>query len=184
MNQIGDPILFPDLPTSQKEELDRALFKAKLQGQEANIAGKLCEQAIEAAFKLRDIPVRSYNGRAAADFFDKRILFRNAPFTSLYHSLSKSEFLYVHNELRVRIECRVQTVPGSVDEKFPYLMRNAEQHMPEQHIWLIIEGVGARAKAMDWIRGEAKRIMTKHIRIMNLSEGQKAVKHLVEQGKA
>jgi hypothetical protein len=170
--QIRDPI--------------KANFAKKNQGQESNIAGKLCEKAIEDAFKARGIYVVSWKimRLAAGDLFEQRLLIKRVPFISLYGAKSHTEFVYQHpGGLRVRIECKRQETKGSVDEKFPYMMENAKHHMPEPNIWFVIEGIGARAKAITWMKNAAKAT-EKTIRVFNVSEAQRAIKALTEDGRA
>jgi hypothetical protein len=163
-------------------------FVEKRQGQESNIAGKLLEQAIERAFAVRDIHVTRYSdsgGLGQSDLLARRRLVRRVPYTSIYGARSYTEFVYCHgDDLRVRIECKSQQVAGSVDEKFPYLLWNAQQTMPEPAVWFIIEGIGARAKAMQWLKTEAQRTRKKTIRVFTLAEARRAIKRLVEQGVA
>jgi hypothetical protein len=170
----------PDPPQDPFEQ-----FEQKRQGQESNIAGKLLEEAIENAFKRRGILVTSYQSIGEGlDLFEKRMLIRNAPYKSIYGARSFSEFQYRHANLRVRIECRSQQVAGSVDEKFPYLLMNAQAAMPEAFVWFVLEGIGARAKAIAWLKHQAIQTRAKTIRVLTLAEAQRAIKHLVERGAA
>ena len=171
--EIRDPITIEDK------------FEEKKQGQDANIAGKLCEKAIEDAFSMRGVFVTTYTKtkNAMGDFFERRLLIKNVPFTSIYGSRSHTEFVYQHpGELRVRIECKSQQTPGSVDEKFPYMIQNAKLQMPEKFIWFVMEGIGARTKAITWFKEEASKTKDKKIRVFNVLEAQRAIKRLVEGG--
>lgn len=159
-------------------------FAKKNQGQESNLAGKLCEKAIEDAFKARGIHVVSGKimNLAGGDLFEQRLLIKRVPFISLYGARSHTEFVYQHaGGLRVRIECKRQETKGSVDEKFPYMVENAKYYMPESYIWFVIEGIGARAKAISWMKNAVKAT-EKTIRVFNVSEAQRAIKALVEDG--
>jgi hypothetical protein len=160
------------------------IFVEKRQGQECNISGKLLEESIESAFRARGIHVSQYTSND--DLFERRILFRNVHYTSIYGARSFSEFSYRHAGIMlVRIECRSQQVAGSVDEKFPYLLKNAIDAMPEPCVWFVLDGTGARSRAVEWLKREAGRAPSgKIIRVYTLAEGKRAIKKLVERGEA
>lgn len=152
------------------------------QGGESNGSGKMLEGVIEREFRRFDIPVfdHSENGDNG-DLFAEKFLLRNAPYTSIYGCRSRSEFLYVDFRLQshIRIECRWQEVSGSVDEKLAYLFLNATRAMPERVIWIVLDGGGARAEAVDWIRREVGQVANKTIRILSLPEARQRIKHVV-----
>lgn len=110
------------------------------QGRESNVSGQFLENIVATEFQARGIPMfdsepeRRHNG----DWVTQCFVVRNVPYVSIYGSSSRSEFLYRDSALGhdIRIECRWQQVPGSVDEKLPFLYMNAVQAMPEPEIWL------------------------------------------------
>jgi hypothetical protein len=162
-------------------------FARKTQGQESNISGGLCEEAIQSCFRRRGILIvdyRSTNG--VLDIFEKRRLVRNVPYKSLAGCRSRSEFVYEHGpDISVRFECRSQNEPGSVDEKLDWLIDNAADAMPERYVWIVLNGTGARPKMIQWAKGKIEKLRrVKTIRLYNLAEAQRAIKPLVERGAA
>lgn len=159
-------------------------FAEKRQGQECNISGKLLEESIERSFKVRGVHVSQHTRNG--DLFERRVLLRHVPYVSIYGARSFSEFVYKHGgEMLVRIECRAQQVAGSVDEKFPYLLKNAIEAMPEPFVWFVLDGTGARSKAVEWLKREAQRApIGKTIRVYTQAEATRAIKFLVERGEA
>ncbi len=158
------------------------------QGREANHSGQFLEEAIEREFGRRGIASETWkqSARGNGHLFAHRRLTKRVPYASLYGGrASYSEFVYfVGLSPFLRIECRWQEKPGSVDEKFPYLFLNARDHMPEPNIWLVIDGDGARPKGIAWLKREAATVSRKLIRVLTLTEAKKAVKRLVETGAA
>lgn len=156
------------------------------QGQESNHSGKFLEETIEREFRVRKVDVSYWReGRGTLSLFAEHRLMKNVPYISIYGCHSKSEFVYWHQptDLKVRIECRWQQSDGSVDEKFPYLLANA-QRMPEPFVWFIVDGDGARKEAVAWLRREAPLVKRKIVRIYSLIETRKAVKSLLERQEA
>lgn len=163
-------------------EFDKDPF-AQSQAQEANHSGQFLEQAIMNDFKRRGVLVEDdKHTHGMRHLFQDKYLLKNVPYMSIYGCKSKSEFVYVNQrtELKVRIECRWQQEGGSVDEKFVYFFENAKR-VPEPYVWLIIDGNGARAKALFWIKREALAHQAKKIRIYSLVEARQAIKPLVER---
>jgi hypothetical protein len=155
------------------------------QGYEANHSGRFLEDAIEHEFKARRVHIVSWieSEGGNLDLFTAKQLLKGAPYKSIYGCASRSEFLYSHYPVvTCRIECKWQEGPGSVDEKFPYLIMNAQRAMVETNIWIVLDGGGARADAIQWIKVEALKIENKKIRIFSLIEAKRAIKDLVEKG--
>jgi hypothetical protein len=151
------------------------------QGGESNLSGQFLESAIEQEFTRRGIPVFDWGGNGDnGDLLAPHFLLRNVPYTSIYGCQSRSEFVYRHfrGQMDVRFECRWQQVAGSVDEKLPYMLANARTAMPEQEVWLIIEGGGARSHALNWIRREAATVHEKTIRVLLLPEARQLIKQI------
>lgn len=150
------------------------------QGCESNRSGKWLEKNISEEFKLRGVPSFRFSKKSTNnDLFFQRFLLKGVPYTSIYKSNSKSEFVYIDRDRHsIRIECRHQDSRGSVDEKFPYLLDNARRAMPEKEIWLVVEGHGARAKARAWLKEEAAAVRHKTIRMLTLSQARKLIREL------
>lgn len=95
------------------------------------------------------------------------VLLKNAPYTSIYGRPSRTEFVLLHNNRRIRIECKAQHTKGSADEKLPYLMDNFKNAIPEKEAIIIIEGDGFKKGAKQWLKNEAR---TSKIQVMDLQE--------------
>lgn len=141
------------------------------QGYEANHSGSFLETIFEQEMASRGFLMRNYNEDADnLDMFAPRIVVRNVPYISLYGCLSRSEYVIADNNRKIRVECRWQSCPGSVDEKFPYLLRNAVECMPEQEVLLLLGGDGARTEAVAWLRRGAQQVAHKTIYVLNINE--------------
>jgi hypothetical protein len=141
------------------------------QGFEANHSGKFLEEIVQREFLARGFLFRTYGEDAGnLDLFSRRIVLRNVPYRSLYGCTSRSEFVVTDVSRKVRIECRWQEVGGSVDEKFPYLLRNATERMPEREILILLGGDGARIEAVSWLKVEASHVLGKKIYVLNINE--------------
>lgn len=157
------------------------------QGAESNLSGQFLENAIEREFSARGVIAYPFSRRGYNnDLFQQHFLLKNVPYKSIYGCRSHSEFVYRHPATRIdiRIECRFQQSPGSVDEKMPYLLMNAREAMPEQEIWLIIDGGGARKHALEWIQKQAKRTDNKVIQVFDLMAARRAIKQLLNRVRA
>jgi hypothetical protein len=149
------------------------------QGGLANSSGNTLEQAVIATLCSKNFRVlyfRDYEKNK--EKYGKEILLRNAPFISIYNHNGTTEFLLISEKynLNLRIECKWQQSSGSVDEKFPYLYLNCLEAMPEKDIIIIIDGGGAKAGSIEWLKNTAKNNLynsqnkEKNIQVMNLSE--------------
>lgn len=125
-------------------------------GTRANRTGRVLESQVEAAFRSHGYVIvkypeyRSHAGR----YIGQRVLLKNVPYTSIYRHRGYSEFVAIDpaQDRSVRIECKWQQSPGSVDEKFPYVYLNAVEAMTEPHVIIIVDGGGAKADAVSWLR--------------------------------
>jgi hypothetical protein len=154
------------------DERDKGVCRMT-QGYEANHGGKWLEDIVEREFFQRGFLVRDYcDDQDNTDLFSPNRLVRNVPYTSIYGCSARSEFLIVSDVMmrRVRIECRMQASSGSVDEKMPYLLLNAKEAMPENEVMLLLGGDGARAKAVDWLRRQARAVANKQIHVLTINE--------------
>ena len=150
------------------------------QGGESNHSGQFLEDAIEMEFRRRGVKVFSYAEKGDdLDLFEPGWLIRQYPYVSMYGCRARSEFLYrrrVHGD--IRIECRQQTVSGSVDEKFPYFFQNALT-VPEHEVWLVVDGGGAKPSALRWLKAACAREESKIIRFLSIYEARAHIKNLL-----
>jgi hypothetical protein len=139
------------------------------------------KRIIEEEFTRRG--VHSRNARDNGDNDDMlspRLLLKNVPYVSIYKRQARSPFLYRHfQDAAIRIHYACQEGNGSVDEKFPFMFLNARDAMPENEIWFVIDGDGAKEEGVEWFKEVAAATDTKTIRIMDLFEFRRAVKDLV-----
>jgi len=80
-------------------------------------------------------------------------------------------------KLKIRIECKWQQSPGSVDEKLPYLYLNTIESMPENNIIILIDGNGFKSGAKKWLKDAvSKKLYTtknnenKNVLVFSLTE--------------
>lgn len=148
-------------------------------GSRANRSGRVLENVVESVFQTHGYRVLRYSewNRQPDRFADEsRLLLKNVPYTTIYGHQGRSEFVVVvQGEPLLRIECKWQQSPGSVDEKFPYLYLNAAEMMEERTVLIIVDGGGAKPRAIEWLRRAAQERLflkepDKMIRVMNQTE--------------
>ncbi len=137
------------------------------------------EKTVEVVLAGRGFEVVSWRDwEEAPEKYGDELLLTNAPFKTIYGHPGRSEFLLksARYDLDIRIECKWQQSSGSVDEKFPYLLLNCIEQMPERTIFIIVDGGGAKPGAVRWLREAAasgkfqEENRDKEIVVMNLSE--------------
>lgn len=116
----------------------------------------------------------------------QRYVIRNAPFTTIYASKGKTEFVIVDlTQLgpdgapgrKVRVEAKWQQTPGSVDEKYPYMLLNGIYQYPESEIVFVVDGGGYKKQARQWLQDainndwlQYREQQHKDIQLMSLAE--------------
>lgn len=130
--------------------------KKTTQGAAANRNGKVMEKAILSAFEEHGFRVFRYvevrDKPSKVDGLDRYVL-KNVPYTSIYgSSRCRTEYVIHYEDRAIRVECKWQSSSGSVDEKFPYLWRNAVEQYPESEIILLVDGDGYRECARNWLQ--------------------------------
>lgn len=143
------------------------------QGGSASSNGHTLERTIVPAIArkgFKEVPYSTW--RRHPDANGTELLLTNVPYTTIYGSRGYTEFLLISGRLNleVRIECKWQQVPGSVDEKFPYLYINCVRAMPEQNVIIVIGGVGARQGAIDWLDLHCRLTTRKSVRVMDIAQ--------------
>ncbi len=126
------------------------------QGQRAVQSGNVLEHFVESLMEsLRVHVCDAENGaNASGDLLEAVRLIKNAPYTNIYGSRGKSEFVLEGRSTgrSVRIECRSQDVSGSVDEKFPFLFLNMRNCTGDSDVIFLLSGNGARVQAISWLK--------------------------------
>lgn len=150
------------------------------QGGLANQSGNTLEQTIVGVLGSKGfttVPFKDY--KKAPEKYSTEILLKGVPFKSIYGHSGKTEFLLKSQryQLEIRIECKWQQVCGSVDEKLVYAYINCVEAMPEKTIIIVVDGGGAKAGAIDWLKRTAKEKrylpsdqMDKEILVFTLAE--------------
>lgn len=158
-------------------------------GSLANYSGSTLEKTIIGTLVSKGfvlVPYRDYvnylkkhGKQQTIEKYGTEFLLRNVPFRTIYNHPGNTEFLLQserHN-LKIRIEAKWQQSSGSVDEKFPYLYLNCLEAMPESEIIIIVDGGGAKAGAINWIRNAVRKklytdekTVEKNIQVFNLTE--------------
>lgn len=129
------------------------------QGKKANKTGKILERLVLSTFDEHGFEIvkhKDYLKNTAQ--YGQELLLRHVPYNTLYGTRGYSEYL-VRSEryaLHIRIECKWQQSPGSVDEKFPYTYISCVEAIPEDHVIIILGGDGSRDGAKEWLRQAAK----------------------------
>jgi hypothetical protein len=150
------------------------------QGGLANSSGRTLETTVVATLASKGFtPVFYRRWLADPVHYGEEILLGHVPYRTIYGHEGRSEFVIrsLRYNLDTRIECKWQQSTGSVDEKFPYLYLNCVESMPEQHIIILVDGGGAKAGSIRWLRDacrSGKYLSTanalKTIEVMNLSD--------------
>lgn len=136
----------------------------------ANKSGKNLERLVINTFSLWGIStVLNYKDWVKNPI--RPAIVRNFPFQSIYGHKSRSEFVVVLNNSAedIRIECKWQTIGGSVDEKFPYLLACLSL-VKESKIIILLDGGGAKPNAINWLKNNAKKVSGKAINVFSMGE--------------
>ncbi|MDP9729360.1 4-diphosphocytidyl-2C-methyl-D-erythritol kinase (plasmid) [Alicyclobacillus sp. TC] len=153
--------------------------RPKTQGGFANSSGSVLEGTIRSVMTSMGFEAVKYSDYVKhPERYGTELLLQNVPYKTIYGHEGKTEFLLVSSEynLCVRIECKWQQSPGSVDEKYPYVYLNAVEAMPEEHILIVLGGQGAKKGAIDWLKQTAAQgrygavAQGKKIEVMSLDE--------------
>jgi len=156
------------------------MLQANKQGALASNQGKILEKTVESTFSAKGFEVTKYRAwDKDRSKYGEELLLENCPFKNIYNHDGNTEFLLRSKKFNceIRIECKWQQSNGSVDEKFPYLYLNCIEAMPENEIVIIIDGGGAKAGAVKWLKNtiESKKYTSeennnKNIHVFSLVE--------------
>ena len=92
---------------------------------------------------------------------------------SIYGHKQKCDFLLYHKEKhpnRLSIEAKWQEKPGSVDEKFPFLVENLK--LRECDTIIVLDGGGYKKGAEKWLRRQVDR-KNRLVGVFSMQEFQK-----------
>lgn len=137
------------------------------QGRTACINGKHFEQKIANEFKINGFKIVTYkdfynNRNNWHNTFGRKIIITNYPYRSIYSGCkARTEYMIMFlkhdgSVFRFPIECKIQNTPGTVDEKFAFLILNC-LYREEDKIVIILEGEGARKGAKKFLNNGWKQ---------------------------
>lgn len=110
------------------------------QGASANVKGKRLENEIKTLLTTlvkKTMKHDQYDGK------ERSVLLLNAPYVKSINKtgLGKTEFVFVNEKGdHIRIECKRQGGGGSVIDKFDCLFKHCFRDMPEETIFIIVDG--------------------------------------------
>jgi hypothetical protein len=149
-------------------------------GTKGNITGNQLEVAVQTVLSGKGFSILNYREWLKnPNQFGEELLLKNVPFETIYKHKGNTEFLLLSKKynLTIRIECKWQQVAGSVDEKLPYLYLNSIEAMPEKEIMILIDGVGWKKGAIEWLKSAVnerkyttKENNAKVIKVFSLAE--------------
>lgn len=151
------------------------------QGAQANLNGKVFEEMMIPIFTAKGFEIfkESELGKpvikAKIQTITKYII-KNASYTTIYGEGGRTEFVIVDGDRRVRVEAKYQASPGSVDEKYPYMLLNGIYKYPEKEIIFVVDGGGYKPGARKWLEDHIKdnwldyKASGKDIKLMKILE--------------
>ena len=147
------------------------------QGAQANLNGKVFENMMIPLFQANGFKVFSQTELKKIKTSNiSRYVIRNAPYTTIYEEVGRTEFLIVDEDRRIRVEAKYQASQGSVDEKYPYMLLNGIYAYPEKEIIFVIDGGGYKPGALKWLKKSIEgnwldfKQNGKDIKLMNIAE--------------
>jgi len=129
------------------------------QGGRANLSGLGLEDRIEATLADTGFEIIPYADWDEARLYESehpRLVVLDPPYTSIYGHRARIEFRVIDGARQILIEAKRQNVPGSTDEKLPYVFQNALANISDDVAFvLVMEGDGWKPGAVVWIRAQA-----------------------------
>ena len=143
-------------------------------------SGNVLEQTVKGAFSGKKFQIVNFREwKRNPEKYGEELLLTNVPYETIYGHGGNTEFLLKSKryDKEIRIECKWQQGPGSVDEKLPYLYLNIIEKMPENEIIVVIDGDGWKSGSIPWFKKAVtdKKYMqggafNKTVRVFNLKE--------------
>lgn len=129
------------------------------QGRQANKNGQMLENQIK-----ERIASENYKQIKGKDFFLHKNLFPDQKIfahqccicQSIYDTPYKADFIIYHPEKHsncLAFEIKWQSISGSVDQKYPYMVNNIKEKFTCPAI-IILDGKGYRPQAFDWLKNQ------------------------------
>tara|TARA_Y100000741_G_scaffold360276_1_gene342265 strand:+ start:998 stop:1453 length:456 start_codon:yes stop_codon:yes gene_type:complete len=140
----------------------------------ASITGNILEKQVQNLFLEKGFEIVMYSKWSKdRSKYGNELLLKHVPYESIYKHKGYTEFLLLSKKYnkQIRIECKWQQSPGSVDEKLPYLFLNAIEKMNEEEIMIIIDGKGWKKGAIPWLKEAViSSNQSERINILSLTE--------------
>ena len=135
-------------------------------GSTANMTGRSLEDFVQ-----RFIENQGYEENKSKDFLSELPNLTNKAYAkqvligkSIYNRDRKVDFILYHPEIwksGLVIECKWQASPGSVEEKYPFLVANIK--LSKLPTIIVLDGEGYTKGAKDWIQNQATTSYLQHV---------------------
>lgn len=152
------------------------------QGAQANLNGKVFEEMMIPIFKANGFEIfnesqlnKDKKLQEHLSSIDKYVI-KNASYITIYNEGGRTEFLIIYKERKIRVEAKYQASPGSVDEKYPYMLLNGIYKYPEKEVIFVVDGGGYKIGALAWLREQINnnwldyKQKGKNIKLMSIVE--------------
>ena len=144
-------------------------------GSTANMTGKVFEN-----FVKRFIENQGYEQHESKDFLNKLPNLEGKAYAmqvrigkNIYNKDRKVDFILYHPEIwkdGLVIECKWQASPGSVEEKYPFLVCNIK--LAKLPTIIVLDGGGCSEGARNWLQSQTKIGYLRHV-FITLGEFQR-----------
>lgn len=131
-------------------------------GTKANHTGNLLENFVESSLiELGYSRIKDYKNQILENYKlvkGKQYIKQMPVGKTIYESTRKCDFMLFNSKRFTKtliIECKWQQSPGSVDEKYPYLLCNINKTKIPTII--LIDGGGYKKTALKWLKGMVQR---------------------------
>ena len=135
-------------------------------GSTANMTGRSLEDFVQ-----RFIESQGYEESRSKDFLNELPNLTNKAYAkqvligkNIYNRDRKVDFILYHPEIwksGLVIECKWQASPGSVEEKYPFLV--AKIQLSKLPTIIVLDGEGYTKGAKDWIQSQATSSYLQHV---------------------
>lgn len=124
------------------------------QGLQAIMNGQILPKRLGLLFEHSGYEVVSYAEYQEMDTLPSKLAIKGFPYRSIYGHERRSTFLLMNQiqEREIRIECKWQEKPGSVEEKFVFLYVDCVRSHKEPESILVIGGDGSKSGARRWLK--------------------------------
>jgi len=146
------------------------------QGSMANMNGKIFEEMMIPIFEAHGFLVINESEIPKYSPLPERVVIKNASYITIYNERGRTEFVIFAGERTIRVEAKYQSAPGSVDEKYPYMLLNGIYKYPEDEIIFVVDGGGYKKGAREWLQNQIDndwlyyKEQGKNIQLMTIAE--------------